>query len=135
MLYMDNQYNNQQQYAAPVQQQTPPPVQQPPVQPQYQQPYQPQQPVYQPQPQPKPQGEGLQGLVDFMAKLLPVLIIVFLGIGALSVLYYFIMGIANAASYGGFGAFVGGIANGISSAARYIFYAAIMAVGAKRIKK
>lgn len=119
---------NEQQYQQP-------PVQQPqyqqPVQPQYQQSYQPQQPVY----QPKPQGAGLGGFVDFIAKLLPVLIIVFLGMGALSMLYYFIVGLVNSFDYGGFGSFVNGIANSLSSAARYVFYAALMAIGAKRIKK
>ena len=115
MLHM-----NEQQYQQP-------PVQQAPYQP----PYQPQQPVY----QPKPQGAGLEGFVNFIVKLLPVLIIVFLGMGALSMLYYFVAGIINAAQYGNFGAFVSGISNSLSAAARYIFYAALMAIGAKRIKK
>ena len=112
---------NEQQYQQPVQAE--------PTQPQYQPPYQPQ---YQ---EPKKEGAGLGGFVDFIAKLLPILTIVFLGLGALSMLYYFVMGVVNAFGYGGFTSFVNGIANSISALAKYIFYAALMAIGAKRIRK
>ena len=112
---------NEQQYQQPVQAEQPQPQYQPPYQPQYQ--------------EPKKEGAGLGGFVDFIAKLLPVLTIVFLGLGALSMLYYFITGVVNAFGYGGFASFVNGIANSISALARYVFYAALMAIGAKRIRK
>ncbi len=120
---------NEQQYQQPVQQQY-----QQPVQPQYQQPYQPQ-PQYQ---EPKKEGSGLNGFVDFIVKLLPILIIVFLGMGVISMFYYFIVGIINAveSSYGNaMSYFFSGVANSLSSLARYVFYAALLAIGAKRIKK
>ena len=121
--------NNQQpNYQQPNYQQ--PNYQQPNYQqPNYQQPYQ-------PQPAPKKQGNGLNGLVDLIIKLLPILTIVFLGIGATAFLYYFIMGIVDSVGWGASGMnIIYGIRNGIASVAQYAFYAAVTAVLSKLLKK
>ena len=110
-------------------------------QPNYQQPnyHQPnyQQPNYQqPYAAPKKQGNFLNSIVDLVVKCLPILTFVFLCIGAVAFVYYFIMGIANSIGlFSSFGNFFSGIANGISSLARYAFYAVITAVLTKILKK
>ncbi|MBQ5837581.1 MAG: hypothetical protein IIW39_02800 [Clostridia bacterium] len=137
---MNNQQPNQQpNYQQPNQQ---PNYQQPNYQqPNYQQPnyQQPnyQQPNYQqPYAAPKKQGAGLNGLVDFIVKLLPILTLIFLCVGAAAFLYYFVMGIADSIGFGAsFRNFFVGIKNGIASVAQYSFYAAITAVLSKLLKK
>lgn len=118
--------NNQNQYQAPNQQ---PQYQQP----QYQQP-QYQQPQYQQQ-APKKQGNGLDGLINFVIKLLPILTIVFFAFGATSLIYNFINGVVNSLDYyGGFGEIVYGIANGFAAVAKYFFYG-VVCVGIYKIVK
>lgn len=115
----------------------------------------PAQPQYQAQPQynyapraPRVSGQFTGKVVDLMVKMLGIMTIVFLGLGAVGFLYEFIMGIVNAVGetvefYGyavgntgsGFGGFVGGVANAIATAAKYAFYAIVTAVGAKLLKK
>ena len=118
--------NNQNQYQAPNQQ---PQYQQP----QYQQP-QYQQPQYQ-QPAPKKKGNGLDGLVDLVIKLLPILAIVFFAFGATSLLFNFIDGVIGSLDYyGGFGEIIYGIANGVAAVAKYFFYG-VVCVGIYKIVK
>ena len=112
---MENNFNQQPQYQ----------------QPQYQQP-QYQQPMY----QPRPQGAGLAGLVDFMVKLAPIAILVFLCLGGVGFLYEFIMGVVNAfGMYGSATQIFYGFANGIAVVAKYAFYSLVVAFAAKLLKK
>ncbi len=86
--------------------------------------------------QPAPKAKGLDAIVNIVIKMLPILILVFAGIGATSLLYYFIVGVVNSFGYyGSFGSFISGIANGLSSVAKYCFYAAVTAGIYKLIKK
>lgn len=87
------------------------------------------QPYGAPQPAARKSGSGLDGLVGFIIKLLPILAIVFLGMGATSFLYYFIWGIVEAVDVysGAFGLFVTFIAEAFGALAKYIIYAAICA--------
>ena len=87
-----------------------------------------------PQPPKKP-GEGLDGFVNFILKLLPILTIVFLGMGATAFLYQLVCGLINAGDYDSFGLFIDGIANAFSSTARYFFYAVVCAGIYKIAKK
>ncbi len=120
---MENNFNQQPQYQQPQYQQ-----------PQYQQP-QYQQPQYQ---KPvRPQGAGLAGLVDFLVKLAPIAILVFLCIGAVGFLFYFIEGfinfIVNDLEYVGY--IFNGLCSGIATVARYCFYSFVVAFAAKLLKK
>ncbi len=88
------------------------------------------------QPAPKKEGNALESIVNIVIKILPILIIVFVGIGATSLLYNFILGIVNSIGYyGSLGSFISGIANGIAALARYCFYAVVTAGIYKIIKK
>ena len=107
-----------------------------PQQPQYQQ-QQYQQPQYQ-QPMyqaPKAPGAGLDGIMDMIVKMFSILVLVFLGLGAVSILYNFIVGIMEMASYGNAMSILYGLADGIAGAAKYIFYAVVTVIGAKLLKK
>ena len=117
---MDNNFNQQPQYQAPQQPQY--------QQPQYQAP-QYQQPMY----QPRPQGAGLAGLVDFLVKLAPIAIIVFLCLGGAGFLYELINGAINA-KYSVANIFHG-FAGGFAVAAKYCFYSIVVAFAAKLLKK
>lgn len=75
-------------------------------------------------------------IVNIVVKILPILIIVFVGIGATSMLYYFVGGLANAFGlYGSFGSLITYTATGISTLAKYCFYAVVTAGIYKLIKK
>ena len=100
-------------------------------QPNYQQPNY-QQPNYQ---KPPKQGNFLEGIVNLVVKMLPILTFVFLCLGATSFLYYFIFGIVDAIDYESFRSFIIDIRSGISSVASYCFYAAITAALSKLLKK
>ncbi len=100
--------------------------QQQPQQPQYQQ------PVYQ---APKAPGAGLDSIMDLIVKLFSVIVVVFLGLGALSILYNFITAIISIGSYGSPMNLLYGLADGIAGAAKYIFYAVVTVIGAKLLKK
>lgn len=112
---MDNNFNQQPQYQAPQQ-------------PQYQQPMY-QQPMY----QPRPQGAGLAGLVDFLVKLAPIAILVFLCLGGVGFLYELITGAINM-KYG-IGNIIHGFAGGLAVVAKYCFYSFVVAFAAKLLKK
>ena len=112
---MDNNFNQQPQYQVPQQ-------------PQYQQPMY-QQPMY----QPRPQGAGLAGLVDFLVKLAPIAILVFLCLGGVGFLYELINGAINV-KYG-IGNIIHGFAGGLAVVAKYSFYSFVVAFAAKLLKK
>ena len=79
---------------------------------------------------------GLKKFVDKLANVLPILVIVFLGVGALSLTYYFFGGIIDSfRTYGSFDNVLGGIASGFSSLFRYVFYAAVTLGISKLINK
>ncbi len=115
---MDNNFNQQPQYQQPQYQQ-----------PQYQQP-QYQQPV-------SPKGPGIDGIVDILVKATSIIVLVFLGLGALGFVYYFFAGIisfvANNLVNPGF--IFNGLVSGISIAAKYCFYALVVAYLSKIFKK
>lgn len=71
---------------------------------------------------------GLGAIVNLIVKILPILALVFVGIAATSMLYYFIGALVNSFGlYGSFGGFITYLASGFSAAAKYVFYAAIVA--------
>ena len=71
---------------------------------------------------------GLGAIVNLIVKILPILALVFVGIAATSMLYYFIGALANLFGlYGSFGSFITYLAGGFSATAKYVFYAAIVA--------
>lgn len=101
-----------------------------------QNPYQAPNNQYAPQPQPEKKSAGLDALINVVIKILPILVIVFVGIGATSLLYNFIMGVVYSFDYyGGIETFFNGIATGIASLARYCFYAVVTAGIYKLAKK
>lgn len=112
-------------------------------QPQYQQPQyqQPQQPQYQQAPYgyaPRPAGQGANGIVEFVAKILPVLTLVFICLAGVGFLYHFILSIVDSSKdyvTDSFRVFASGFATTISVTAKYLFYAALTTVGAKLLKK
>ena len=112
---MDNNFNQQPQYQ----------------QPQYQQP-QYQQPQYA-APQPRPQGAGLDGFINFLVKLAPIAILIFLGLGGVGFLYELINGAVNV-KYS-IGNIIYGFADGLAVAAKYCFYSIVVAFAAKLLKK
>ncbi|MBQ7090389.1 MAG: hypothetical protein IJN82_04650 [Clostridia bacterium] len=109
---------------------------------QYQQPQQPQQPQYQ-QPQyqppvyqaPKAPGAGLESVMDLIVKLASIIVIVFLGLGALSILFNLINGVVTMADYGNPMQLLYGLVDGLAGAAKYIFYAVVTVIGTKLLKK
>ena len=92
-----------------------------------------QQPVQQPV-QPAP-AEKLN-VVDIIVKILPILVIVFLGLAALALIYNFIFGIIAWAQTGRFIQFiVSGIEPAVQRCGFNVFAAAVLAGINKRIKK
>lgn len=75
---------------------------------------------------------GLNGFIDTVAKFLPIIAIVFLGIGALGLCYNWLMGLINAISIGGFRMLISGFAGGISCLAKYTF-CAVVTIGLDKI--
>ena len=93
-----------------------------------------QQPVQQPvQPAPaKPKFD----LVEIIAKVLPILVIVFLGLAVIALLYYFILGIIAWAQTGRFiQFFVNGLQPAVQRVGFNVFAAAVLAALSKIIKK
>ncbi len=86
--------------------------------------------------QPKPKASALDSIVNLVVTILPILILVFVGLGATSLLYYFIGALVNSFGlYGSFGSFITYLATGFSSLAKYCFYAAVTAGIYKIAKK
>lgn len=86
--------------------------------------------------QPAPKTNALDAIVNLVIKILPILVIVFVGLGATSLLYYFIGALVSSFGlYGSFGSFITYLATGLSSLAKYCFYAAITAGIYKIAKK
>ena len=95
-----------------------------------------QNPYQENQTKPAAKNNFSDALVNIVIKTLPILILVFVGLGATSMLYYFIGGLANAFGYyGSLGSFITYTATGISSLAKYCFYAVVTAGIYKLIKK
>lgn len=82
-----------------------------------------------------PKANALDAIVNLVIKILPIVVIVFVGLGATSLLYYFIGALVNSFGlYGSFGSFITYIATGFSSFAKYFFYA-IVTAGIYKIAK
>lgn len=81
------------------------------------------------------QNKPSLNITGLIAKALPILAIVFLGLAVLGFLYFFIMGIVNAVNYSSFGAFLDGVATGITRIGFNVFAAAVLAGIAKLIEK
>lgn len=79
---------------------------------------------------------GLVKFVDKLANILPILVIVFLGVGVLSLTYYFFDGVIDSfRTYGSFDNVLYGVTSGLSSLFRYVFYAAVTLGISKLINK
>ena len=82
-----------------------------------------------------PKANALDAIVNLVIKILPIIVIVFVGLGATSLLYYFIGALVNSFGlYGSFGSFITYIATGFASFAKYFFYA-IVTAGIYKIAK
>lgn len=86
-------------------------------------------------PAPKKKEGGLNGMIDAVAKFLPIITIVFIGIGLLGLCYYWLMGLINAIDYESFKTFLSGFVSGISCFARYAFYGVVTLGINKLIRK
>lgn len=73
------------------------------------------------------------GITNLIVKLLPILSVVFLVLGALAFGYYFISGIISAAKADNFGWFLDGVVSGIQRLGFNLFAAAVLAGISKRI--
>ena len=93
-----------------------------------------QQPVQQPT-QPAPAQPKLD-LVEIIAKILPLLVIVFLGLAVIALLYHFILGVIAWAQTGRFiQFFVNGLQPAVQRVGFNVFAAAVLAALSKIIKK
>lgn len=82
-----------------------------------------------------PKANALDAIVNLVIKILPIVVIVFVGLGATSLLYYFIGALVNSFGlYGSFGSFITYTASGFSAFAKYFFYA-IVTAGIYKIAK
>jgi len=129
---MNGQYQQPQQPQYQAQQ----PQYQAPQQPQYQPP---QQPVYNQAPQApkvhKDPDTALAPVTNTIVKLLSVVAIIFLGIGATAILYYTIGGIIETSRTFNPEYLLDGFVTSISVAARYVFYSVVTVIGVKLLKK
>ena len=75
-------------------------------------------------------------ITSVVAKRSPVLLYIALAFAVVGFLYYFIVGIVNAASrFGTFGSFVSGFAAALGCVAKYGCLAGVLAGGQKRLNK
>ncbi len=83
----------------------------------------------------QPKTDFLGSLPEKLVAFLPIAIIVMLGLAALAVVYHFIIAIADAIQFDSFLAFMDGLANGFFHCAIYAFFAFVLAVLKKILKK